>query len=254
MKKKILGLIPVRLNSSRLKQKCLLLIKKIPLIIHTYRRAKLSRKLDELIICCDDKIILEVAKKFNAKAILTSKKHKNGTERINEAYLKIKKKYDLIVDIQGDEPLINPSQIDQVIDFHLKNQDAEIILPSLKLKKISSYNVVKVVSDYNQNVLYLSRSKVPHSFGKKADYYLKHLSIISFKPQALKKFSLYPQTRLEKIEGVELLRAIEMGLKVKTTIIKGNSFSVDINEDFIKAKRFMEKDKLFKLYSKNIND
>ena len=254
MKKKILGLIPVRLNSSRLNQKSLLLIKKIPLIIHTYRRAKLSKKLDELIICCDDKKILQIAKKFNAKAILTSKRHKNGTERINEAYLKIKKKYDLIIDIQGDEPLINPRQIDQVIDFHLKNKDAEIILPSLRLKKISSYNVVKVVTDYNENVIYLSRSKVPHNFTKNADYYLKHLSIISFKPNALKKFSSHPQTRLEKIEGIELLRAIEMGLRVKTTIIKGNSFSVDIKEDFLKAKKFMEKDKLFKLYSKKNND
>jgi 3-deoxy-manno-octulosonate cytidylyltransferase (CMP-KDO synthetase) len=250
MKKKILGLIPVRLNSSRLNQKSLLLIKKIPLIIHTYRRAKLSKKLDELIICCDDKKIFDVAKKFKAKVILTSKKHKNGTERINEAYLKIKKKYDLIIDIQGDEPLINPAQIDKVIDFHLKNKDAEIILPSLKLKKISSYNVVKVVPDKKGNVLYLSRSKIPHNFKKNADYYLKHLSIISFKPNALKKFSLHPQTRLEKIESIELLRAIEMGIKVKTTIIKGNSFSVDIKEDFVKAKRFMEKDKLFKLYSK----
>ena len=253
MKKKILGLIPVRLNSSRLNQKSLLLIKKIPLIIHTYNRAKLSKKLDELIICCDDKKILKVAKKFNAKAILTSKKHKNGTERINEAYLKIKKKYDLIIDIQGDEPLINPTQIDMVIDFHIKNKDADIILPSLKLKKISSYNVVKVVADKNKNVLYLSRSKIPHNFNKKSDYYLKHLSIISFKPEALKKFSLHPQTRLEKIEGIELLRAIEIGLKIKTIVIKGNSFSVDIKEDFIKAKKFMEKDKLLKLYSQNNN-
>ena len=254
MKKKILGLIPVRLNSSRLNQKPLLLIKKIPLIIHTYRRAKLSKKLDELIICCDDKKIFDVAKKFKAKAILTSKKHKNGTERINEAYLKIKKKYDLIIDIQGDEPLINPEQIDQVIDFHLKNQDVEIILPSLRLKNISSYNVVKVVVDAKDNILYLSRSKIPHNFNKNSDYYLKHLSIISFKPNALSKFSLHPQTRLEKIEGIELLRAVEMGLKVRTTIIKGNSFSVDIKEDFLKAKRFMEKDKLFKLYSENDND
>ena len=92
MKKKCLGLIPVRLHSSRLMLKSLLLIKKIPLIIHTYRRAKLSKKLDELIICCDDKKIFDIAKKYNAKAILTSKKHKNGTERIYEAYTKIKKK------------------------------------------------------------------------------------------------------------------------------------------------------------------
>ena len=247
--KKIIGLIPVRLNSKRLNQKSLLLIKSIPLIIHTYRRAKLSKKLDELIICCDDKKILAVAKKFNAKAILTSKKHKNGTERINEAYLKIKKNYDLIVDIQGDEPLIDPKQIDKVIDFHLKNKRAEIILPSLKLKNISSYNIVKVVSDKVGNVLYLSRSKIPHNFNKNADYYLKHLSIISFTPNALSKFSSQAQTRLEKIEGIELMRAIEIGLKIKTIILDGISFSVDIKEDFEKAKRFMEKDKLFKLYS-----
>ena len=234
-KKKILGLIPVRLNSSRLNQKSLLLIKKIPLIIHTYRRAKLSKKLDDVIICCDDKKILKVAKKFNAKAIITSKKHKNGTERIYEAYKKIKKDYDYIIDIQGDEPLINPQQIDKVIKFHLKNKDIDIILPSMSLKNISSYNIVKVVADKQGRVLYLSRSKIPHNFKKNGDYYLKHLSIISFKPEALKKFSMENVSRLEKIEGVELLRAIEIGLKVYTTIIKGNSFSVDIKEDFFKG-------------------
>ena len=251
MKKKILGLIPVRLNSSRLTQKSLLLIKNIPLIIHTYKRAKLSKMLDDLVICCDDKKIIDIAKKFNAKAIITSKKHKNGTERINEGYDKIKKKYDLIIDIQGDEPLINPNQIDNVVKFHLKNFTTDIILPSIKLKNISSYNVVKVVADKNDKVLYLSRSKVPHDFNKNVDFYLKHLSIISFRPSALKKFCKSKQSRLEKIEGVELLRAVENGLNIKTTIIKGNSFSVDINEDFLKAKRFMEKDKLFKLYEKN---
>ncbi len=228
----------------------MLLIKKIPLIIHTYRRAKLSKKLDDVIICCDDKKILKVAKKFNAKAIITSKKHKNGTERIYEAYKKIKKDYDYIIDIQGDEPLINPQQIDKVIKFHLKNKDSDIILPSMSLKNISSYNIVKVVADKQGRVLYLSRSKIPHNFKKNGDYYLKHLSIIYFKPEALKKFSMENVSRLEKIEGVELLRAIEIGLKVYTTIIKGNSFSVDIKEDFLKAKRFMEKDKLFKMYEK----
>ena len=254
MKKKCLGLIPVRLHSTRLKQKSLLLIKKIPLIIHTYRRAKLSKKLDELIICCDDKKIFDIAKKYNAKAILTSKKHKNGTERIYEAYTKIKKKYDLILDIQGDEPLIDPKQIDKVVDFHLKNKNSDIILPSLKLKNISSYNIVKVIPDKKGNILYLSRSKTPHNFNKNIDFYLKHLSIISFTPNALKKFSLHKQTRLEKIEGIELLRAIEIGLKIKTIILKGNSFSVDIKEDFLKAKKFMEKDKLFRLYSEDKND
>tara|TARA_B100001093_G_scaffold467608_1_gene486954 strand:+ start:4994 stop:5743 length:750 start_codon:yes stop_codon:yes gene_type:complete len=249
MKKKVIGLIPTRLSSTRLPRKPLIKINKLPLIIHTYRRAKLSKKLDDLIICCDDKIILDIAKKYNAKAILTSKKHKNGTERIHEAYKKIRKKFDLIIDIQGDEPLISPSQIDQVIDFHSKNIKTDIILPSLKFQNISSYNIVKVISDKKNNVMYLSRSKVPHNFNKNSDYYLKHLSIISFLPKALKKFSYHKQTRLEKIEGIELMRALEMGMQIKTVNLKGNSFSVDIKEDLKKAKRFMKKDKLLKFYS-----
>ena len=184
--KKVIGLIPTRLSSTRLPRKPLIKINKLPLIIHTYRRAKLSKKLDDLIICCDDKKILDIAKKYNAKAILTSKKHKNGTERIHEAYEKIKKKFDLIIDIQGDEPLISPSQIDQVIDFHSNNIKTDIILLTLKFKNISSYNIVKVISDKKNKVMYLSRSKVPHDFNKNSDYYLKHLSIISFYQKHLK--------------------------------------------------------------------
>ena len=249
MKKKVIGLIPTRLLSTRLPKKPLIKINNIPLIIHTYRRAMLAKNLDDLVICCDDKKIIDIAKKYNAKAILTSKKHKNGTERIFEGYNKIKKNYDLIIDIQGDEPLISPNQIDQVISFHLKNYKTEIILPTLKFKTISSYNIVKVVADNKQKVLYLSRSKVPHNFNKNSDYYLKHLSIISFLPKALKKFCNHKQTRLEKIEGIELMRALEIGLKIKTINLKGNTFSVDIKEDLKKAKKFMKKDKLFKIYS-----
>ena len=249
MKKKVIGLIPTRLSSTRLPQKPLIRINRLPLIIHTYRRAKLAKKLDDLFICCDDKKILSLAKKYNAKAILTSKKHKNGTERIYEAYKKIKKKYDLIVDIQGDEPLISPNQIDDVVNFHKKNIKEDIILPSLKLRNISSYNIVKVVADKKKNVMFLSRSKVPHNFNKNSNYYLKHLSIISFLPKALKKFSEHKQTRIEKIEGIELMRALEIGLKIKTTVLRGNNFSVDIKEDLKKAKKFMKQDKLFKKYS-----
>ena len=249
MKKKVIGLIPTRLSSTRLSKKPLININNIPLIIHTYRRAKLAKNLDDLIICCDDKKILDIANKYNAKGILTSKKHKNGTERIFEGYQKINKKYDLIVDIQGDEPLISPSQIDQVVDFHIKNFKSEIILPTLKFNNISSYNIVKVVTDNRQNIMYLSRSKIPHNFNRNSNYYLKHLSIVSFLPKALNKFCNHEQTSLEKIEGIELMRALEIGLKVKTINLKGNSFSVDIKEDLKKAKRFMKKDKLFKIYS-----
>ena len=103
--------------------------------------AKLSKELDDVIICCDDKKIKNICDKYNAKCMLTSKVHSNGTERIAEAYLKLKKKYNLIVDIQGDEPLIDPKNIDRVINFHKNNSSADIILPTLVSTRRSSKNI-----------------------------------------------------------------------------------------------------------------
>jgi 3-deoxy-manno-octulosonate cytidylyltransferase (CMP-KDO synthetase) len=250
MKKKIkvVGLIPTRLNSSRLPQKALLMIHKIPLVMHTYKRAKMSKKLNDVYICCDDMKIYKTVKKYKAKAIMTSKHHKNGTERINEAYKKLKNTYDLVVDIQGDEPLISPFHIDQVIQYHIKNIQSDIILPNLKIKVKNNTNIVKVVKDIKNNVLYLSRGNIPFEFKNRVDWFNKHLSIVSFKPEALEKFSLNKKTPLEKAEDIELLRALEIGLKIKTLSLKGDSFSVDVPEDFEKASEVMTKDKFFKLY------
>tara|TARA_B100000989_G_scaffold66173_1_gene46007 strand:+ start:1819 stop:2574 length:756 start_codon:yes stop_codon:yes gene_type:complete len=245
---KVIGLIPTRLNSSRLPQKALLLIHKIPLVVHTYRRAKMSKKLDDLFICCDDKKIYQTVKRYGAKAIMTSKHHKNGTERINEAYKKIKKKYDIVIDIQGDEPLISPFHIDQVINFHKKNLETDIILPTLKIKVKNNTNIVKVIKDKKNFVLYLSRGNVPFEFKKRVNSYNKHLSIVSFRPESLEKFALSSKTPLEKIEDIELLRALEIGLKIKSLNLNGDSFSVDVPEDFERANTVMAKDKFFKLY------
>ncbi len=246
---KVLGLIPTRLGSTRLPSKPLLEISGIPLIIHTYKRAMLSKKFDDVIICCDDKKISNIAKKFKAKCVLTSKHHNNGTERITEVLLKQKKTYDLIVDIQGDEPLISPNHIDKVIDYHKKNFSTDIILPTLKIKLADNQNLIKVVTDQKRNVLYLSRAKIPMEFKKKNSFFKKHLSIISFKKNALIKYSSAKKSNLEKIEDIELLRALEIGLKIKTIDLVGDSFSVDVMEDFIKAKEKFKTDKILKRYS-----
>ena len=247
-KLKILGLIPTRLNSVRLPQKALLKIGKLPLIIHVYRRAKLSKKLDDVIICCDDKIIFDVAKKYKAKAMLTSKFHLNGSERCFEAYLKLKKKYDLIIDIQGDEPLISPHHIDQVIGFHQKNLDADIIIPNIKIPYANNTNIVKVIFNKKNEILYLSRANIPYQFKKQTKIIYKHLSIISFTPNSLRDYCESKQSLLEKIEDVEHLRALDLGLKLKTLTLKGDSFSVDIYDDYQKAKNKMINDKFYKLY------
>ena len=251
MKKKVIGLIPTRLGSTRLPQKALLEINNLPLIIHTYRRAKLSKLLDDTIICCDDKKILDIASKYKAKAILTSPNHKNGTERICEAYQKLSKKYDYIIDIQGDEPLISPHHIDNVIKFHQKNSNYDIILPTLKIKSLINQNIIKVITNLKSEVLYLSRAQIPFEFKNKNTHVKKHLSIISFKPEALKKFSLQRKTPLEKTEDIELLRALEIGLKIKSLNLIGDSFSVDVMKDYLKAKKQIVKDKFFKLYDEN---
>lgn len=161
---KILGLIPTRLNSSRLPQKALLPINNLPLVVHTYKRAKLSKLLSEVYICCDDKKIKSEVEKFGAKVILTSVNHTNGTERINEAYKKLKKNFDLIVDIQGDEPLISPYHIDEVINCHLINKDYDIILPCLKIKPTNNTNIIRVILNSKNEVMFLSRADIPLSF------------------------------------------------------------------------------------------
>jgi 3-deoxy-manno-octulosonate cytidylyltransferase (CMP-KDO synthetase) len=246
--KRILGLIPSRMGSKRLHAKALLPINNYPLIVHVYKRAKLSKMLSDVYVCCDHKKIYETVKRYGGKAILTSKTHKNGTERIAEAYKLLNKKFDFILDIQGDEPLINPNHINDVINFHKNNFKTDIIVPSLKIKYSQNENIVKVIKDKNDNVLYFSRSSVPYNFKKKLPNLYKHLSIISFKPRSLQTYARSKQTFLEKIEGIELLRALEIGLKIKSPNLNGDSFSVDIKEDYLKAKIRFEKDRFYKLY------
>ena len=250
MKKKILALIPTRLNSRRLPAKALLPINNIPLVMHVYKRALLSKNIDEVLICCDDKKIFNVVKKYGAKVMMTSKHHSNGTDRICEAYNKIKNKkdYSLIVDIQGDEPLISPIHIDKVINFHKKNQNVDIILPNLKIKSTNNTNIVKLVTNKKNEVIYISRANVPYQFRDFSKYQKKHLSVVSFKPEALLKFGNSKISDLERIEDIELLRALDIGLKIKTLNLKGDSFSIDIFEDYQKAKIKISRDRYFKFY------
>ena len=164
---KAIALIPARLNSKRLTRKVLLPINNIPLIIHVYKRTQKAKRIDDVIICCDDLSILKEAKKYNAKCLLTSKTHKNGTERIYEVYKKIKKNFDFVVDVQGDEPLIDPSHIDKVVEFHHKNKKTDIVVPNLKVKEKKNRNIVKIVSNHKNEIIYFSRLDVPFGFKKK---------------------------------------------------------------------------------------
>tara|TARA_Y100000996_G_scaffold396196_1_gene362062 strand:- start:1757 stop:2491 length:735 start_codon:yes stop_codon:yes gene_type:complete len=243
----ILGLIPSRLNSTRLKQKPLLVIDGLPIIVHTFKRAMMSKKLDDLIVCCDDKRIRDVVIKHGGKAVLTSKKHKNGTERIFEYAKKIKPKY--VVDVQGDEPFVDPKDIDSVIEFHKKNSEFDIVVPSIKVNtNASNRNMVKVVFGENGKILYFSRAKVPFDYKNIEPNYFKDLSVVSFKYLALKKYNSLKIGKIEKIEGIELNRALENNINLGTFVVKNSSFAVDVNSDLMRAIDLMPSDKLRKLY------
>ena len=238
---KAVGLIPTRFNSRRLPGKSLKMIGNLPMIIHTYRRSKMAKNLKDVFICCDTKEVLQVAKKYNAKAILTSNKHKQGGDRIFEAFKKLKKQYDQIIDIQGDEPLIDPKNIDQVVKYHRKNKKYDIILPNLPIK-FADPHLVRLIFNKKKEVLYLTRSNTPYHFVSKTNKIYKHLSVISFKPLALKTLQiLHTKVELENLEDIELLRAIDIGLKIKTFSLKGDSFSVDVLKNLIDARKKNEK-------------
>jgi 3-deoxy-manno-octulosonate cytidylyltransferase (CMP-KDO synthetase) len=242
----IIGLIPSRLNSSRLTEKPLLEIDGLPLIVHTFKRAQLSKFLDRVIVCTDSKKILKIVNMHGGEAIMTSGKHTNGTERIAEVSKKFK--CELIVDIQGDEPLIDPNNIDKLINYHKKNQNKfDIIVPSAEIKDPGTKNVVKIIANKGNKIIYMSRAAVPFNFKAKSKFY-KHLSIISFKPNILQKFAKLKKSNLEKIEDIELLRAIENDINVGTLYLKSKSVAVDIKEDYLEAIEIMKKDENRKKY------
>jgi len=238
-----IGLIPVRMESSRLPDKPLLDFWGAPMVIHVAKRAKLSKILDDVIVCTDSYKIVQVCQKYNISCCLTSMFCMNGTERIAEAARIIGvTDDDILIDIQGDEPLIDPITIDNVALF-LSNNDFDIVVPYIKINGGEDINRVKIVSS-NNKIIYMSRKNIPYAFTKKTQY-KKHLSVIGFKVSALDSFANSSPTKLEEIEGIELLRAIEIGLKLGTFEEHGDSTSVDTQLDYEKALRMMKKDKIF---------
>ena len=243
---KIVGLIPCRLKSSRLEKKALLPVDGLPLIVHTFKRAMLAKKLHKVFVCTDSHEIRNIVETHGGFAIMTKKSHKTGTDRIAEVALKLRG-YDLIIDIQGDFPMLDPSNIDKLVEFHKKNE-FDIVVPSSPLETADSKDIVKVLMTEAGKVLYFTRSQCPSPFSKKPNFFLKHMSIISFTPKALKSFSKKNPSKYEKIEGIELLRALENGLSVGSFVIKKDIFSVDVKKDYLKAVSLMPIDPIRKKY------
>jgi 3-deoxy-manno-octulosonate cytidylyltransferase (CMP-KDO synthetase) len=230
---KTVGIIPCRFNSSRFPGKSIVTINGKPMMWHVYQRALESGVLDEVYIATDDERISRVADELELNVIMTSPKHKTGTDRVAEAADKISADY--YVNIQGDEPFIDPMAIKTVIDAIIECDN-----PLIKATNAYSFmkeasdvvdtNTVKVIMDINRTALAYSRHPIPFPKSNTAIYH-KQLGLYAFRRSGLKVFSENLPAYLEKTEGVEMYRLIEHGYRVLMIETNDNSISVDTPND-----------------------
>ena len=253
---RIIGIIPARMASSRFPGKPLAKILGIPMIGHVWFRSKMNRTLDEVYVATCDKEVLDYVESIGGKAIMTSDSHERGTDRIAEALEKIESttnnRVDIVVNIQGDEPMLFPEMIDEAVAPMLADESivtTNLMAPMKTAEEHADPNEVKVVVDNSSYALYFSREPIPsRKKGTTQLPMLKQVCIIPFRRDFLFSFNRFDPTPLEKIESVDMLRALEHGYKVKMVLTKFETYSVDTPEDLKNVEQRMKDDQLLKKY------
>ena len=240
-------LIPSRLGATRLPNKPLLKINNKSIIMHVYEKAIKCGIGDVFVTTCDEEIISEVQKN-GGKSILTSKEHNTGTDRIAEALEKIKleNEVDYIINLQGDEPLIDISDIKN-LNFQTVNNNSDLATLACKIDtskqdKYSNSNIVKVVTQEDLQKKSISKAVKFERIidAKKNNYIYQHIGIYIYKKSILKKFVKLNQTENEKVKKLEQLRALENGINIDVTYAKTIPIGVDTKEDYVELKNLME--------------
>ena len=242
---KFLEVIPSRYASTRLEGKPLKDICGHTMIEWVYKRTKLSN-LDEVVVATDDERIYKEVERFGGKAILTSKEHENGTSRIAEVCTKYED-YDVIVNVQGDEPLIEPEMINSIINSF--KEDDTISMSTLKYKidtmeEIENPNYVKVITDKKGYALYFSRSVIPYPRKLDIQNYYKHVGIYGYKRDFVVEYAKMEPTPLELSESLEQLRALENGYRIKVMETPYKIIGVDTQEELEKVREYIKENGL----------
>jgi 3-deoxy-manno-octulosonate cytidylyltransferase (CMP-KDO synthetase) len=206
-------------------------------------RVKAAKGLSDVIIACDESHVLEAAKAFGAKAVLTRKDHPSGSDRVAEVAAATDA--DIIVNIQADEPLIDPLLIDQLVRSLKEDKGCVLATPIKRIASIEEFcnpNVVKVVKDKNNCALYFSRSPVPFKRDGAPDVnnYFKHLGIYAYRREFLFEYCKWPKSFLEQEECLEQLRVLEAGYKIKTVETAMETIGVDTPEDVTRVETYMK--------------
>ena len=234
-------IIPARYGSSRLEGKPVIEVQGKPIIQWVYEKAAMSELADIIIVATDDSRIFDAVKAFGGNVEMTSANHKCGSDRIREVAER-HPEISYIVNLQGDEPLITPESIDEVIRNVKDDIAADIstlIRPLTDENEINNPNLVKCARDLNGFALYFSRSKIPYERNTGIAEFWGHLGIYGYKRDALFKMTSLPQSPLEKTESLEQLRALENGMKIKTSVVNFVPVGIDTKEDLEKFKEIV---------------
>ncbi len=243
-KRKIVCIIPSRYESSRFPGKPLADLCGKPMIQHVYERVAKAKAVSYVAVATDDQRIFDAVKKFGGNAVMTATTHRSGTDRISEAVKTLNLAEDaIVVNIQGDQPIFEPAQVDEVIQPLV--DDSSINMSTLIYKiiideEITHPHAVKVVLDHQNFALYFSRATIPYVRDKslKADYY-KHHGIYAYRRDFLDTFTGLPEGKLEKLEALEQLRALEYGYKIKVVVTPHDSVEVDNQRELERVRRIL---------------
>lgn len=230
--------IPARYASSRLPGKPLLKATGKYLIQHVYERACESDRADEVVVATDDSRIVAAVESFGGRVVLTRKDHPSGTDRVAEVARHLKA--DVIVNLQGDEPLIDSASLDLLPDLLAKDTEAELATLAVPIRSLEVYrspNVVKVVCDRQGRAMYFSRSPIPHVRDGQPDLsrpqlFLQHLGLYAYRREALLQLAELPPDPLEEAEKLEQLRVLAMGWRIQVGVIAHAGRGVDTPEDY----------------------
>ncbi len=256
---KAIAILPARMGSSRFPGKPLAMIHGIPMIGHCYYRTRMCKELDETYVATCDQEIYDYIESIGGRAIMTADSHERATDRTAEAMLKVEaergEKVDIVVMVQGDEPMVMPEMIRESIAPFEQDSGLKVVNLMAYMKTVEEFedpNEVKVVVDKNNNALYFSREPIP-SRKKGVDQVpmLKQVCIIPFRRDYLIEFNETPETELERIESVDMMRILENGETVKMVMTDFETLSVDTPQDLSRVIDFMENDTLISKYSRS---
>lgn len=233
-----IGIIPARFGSTRFPGKALADIHGKPMIQHVYERARQAKEIERVIVATDDERICQAVMSFGGEVVMTSADHVSGTDRVAEVAKSLP--VEVVVNIQGDEPLIKSEMIDEAVRPMVDNPRLEIITLKKEItheSELNNPNVVKVVTNETGFALYFSRSLIPYPRKKEGARFYKHIGLYVYRKDILLRLTRLSPSSLEKTEGLEQLRALENGIPIKVVRTEHDSWGVDTEEDLERVRK-----------------